>query len=332
MNNQILDPWNINEEFILKLNSENIIKGPCKIIKNLNNLNDKLDIIRYDVKFNVINKNNSNINISTIECGESGYKLIEIIIKNNNIIKVGHIENISKNNIYSGSDLMIFALQILYRLNIKECTSKDVSYFTCTRNNFFKQTEIPMKIIKLLKSNNTFYSPFGFEPYDKLLNKNKNKMEEIRNLVTSLCQISWNELNEIIISGKNQIDITESQNIKMNYNILEIRNINKWKKYWTTIHNSWIIFKNKFNKSRTPFSAFQYFNEKTNCSDFIDWLELYSFTFFNFNKIIYYKFLNIKYEIPKIKIFNKLKLLLNNIEWRNNNIFFQNDTFIPIKF
>lgn len=336
MNNKILDPWDINQEFILKNNSEIIIKGPCKIIdnmKNENKENNEINIIRYDLKFIVTNKNNSKLSISTIERGLSGYKLIEIIIKNykknNKIIKSGHIENISKNDKYSGSDLMIFALQILYRLDITECILKDVSYFICKRNNFFKQDEIPMKIIKLLKSNNTFYSIFNFEPYDKY--SNKNKMEEIRNLVINLSQITWDELDEIIIAGKNQIDLMNNKNIKMNYNMLEIRNINKWKNYWKTIYKSWNIFKNKFNKARTPFSAFKFFNEKINCSDFIDWLELYSFTFFNFNKVIYYKFLNKTYEIPKIKDFIKLKFILNNVDWKNNNIYYQNDTFISIK-
>ncbi len=135
----MLDPWNIQEEFIIKLNEENIIKGPCKILEETSK-NNKLNIIRHDVKF-IVKDNNSSINISTIERGPSGYKLIELIIKsirkNNKIIKHGHIENISKNDKYSGSDLMIFALQILYRLNIDECTLKDVSYFTCNRNNFF---------------------------------------------------------------------------------------------------------------------------------------------------------------------------------------------------
>jgi len=327
----ILDPWDLSQDFLLKFNEETIIKGPCKVLNfNKNNKNIPLIIERYDIIFNIINKNNSSINISTVQRGLSGYKLVELIIKsvkkNNKIIKVGHIENISKNNYYSGSDLMIFALQILYRLNIKECALKDVSYYNCIRNSFFKQNEIPMKIIRLLKSNNTFYSIFNFQPFDKLTKINK--MDEIRNLVGILCQISWKELDDIIVSGKNQIIEMNTHNIKMNYNMLEIRNINKWKQYWNSIHNSWIIFKTKFNNSRTPFGAFKFFDDKNNCSDFIDWLELYSFTFFNFNKIVLYKFLNKSYTIPKIDIFNKLKLILNNVEWKNSNIFLQSDTFI----
>lgn len=309
----ILDPWDLSQDFLLKFNEETIIKSPCKVFNfNKNNKTTPLIIKRYDIIFNIINKNNSSINISTIQRGLSGYKLVELIIKSDKIIKVGHIENISKNNYYSGSDLMIFALQILYRLNIKECTLKDVfseeiissennslstlkhsdkfiiSYYNCIRNSFFKQNEIPMKIIRLFKNNNTFYSIFNFQPFDKLTKINK--MDEIRNLVGILCQISWKELDDIIVSGKNQIIEMNPHNIKMNYNMLEIRNINKWKQYWNSIHNSWIIFKTKFNNSRTPFSAFKFFDDKNNCSDFIDWLELYSFTFLILIKLYYINF------------------------------------------
>ena len=68
---------------------------------------------------------------------------------------------------------MLLALQILYRLKVNESTLRDVSYYTCVRNNFFKQKDIPMKIIKLLKSNNTFYSAFQYEAYDKTTKKIK---------------------------------------------------------------------------------------------------------------------------------------------------------------
>ena len=116
-------------------------------------------------------------------------------------------------------------------------------------------------------------------------------------------------------------------NKKMNYNKLEIMNINKWKQYWITIYNSWNIFKNNFNQARTPFSAFKFFNENTNCSDFIDWLELYSYTFFNFNKVFNYHFLNKKYNIPNIETFNKLKNILNNVIWINSKITAQPNIF-----
>ena len=95
-------------------------------------------------------------------------------------------------------------------------------------------------------------------------------MNNLRNLIGELIQKSWLELDEIINAGKNEINIMNQINKKFNYNVLEIRNINKWKKYLIIIYNSWNIFKSKFNQARTPFSAFKFFNENDNCSDFID--------------------------------------------------------------
>jgi len=112
--------------------------------------NNQFIIQRFDIEF-IITHKNDNIHISTKERGFSGYKIIEIIVKKDkNGNYVGHLENISKYEKYSGSDIMLMALQILYRLHVKKCTFIDVSYFECSRNNFFKHCEIPLKIIKLL--------------------------------------------------------------------------------------------------------------------------------------------------------------------------------------
>ena len=32
MNSNIIDPWNLSHEFLLKFNEINIVKGPCKLI------------------------------------------------------------------------------------------------------------------------------------------------------------------------------------------------------------------------------------------------------------------------------------------------------------
>lgn len=325
-----LDPWNLDIPFEFNKNGITIVKGPYKQLNH--NKNTPLNLGRDILELEFINKSNNIYSISTKKRGKSGYKLLEILIKiykkNNNIFYEGHIENISKSDFYSGSDLMILALQILFRLNIKKCTLIDVSYYNCTRNNFFKTTEVPMKIIKLLKSNSTFYSPFNFQPFDKTTHKNR--MNDMRNLVSKLKQIKWNDIRDIIKRGKEYIDLMNINNsVIMNYNRFEIRNINKWKKYWTTIFNSWNIFENKFNKAMTPFSAFKFFNENENCNDFIDWLELYSFTFFNFNKVFVYKFFNYTYEIPELRTFIQLREILNNVVWTNNDIREQSEIFIP---
>ncbi len=319
--NNIFDPWNLSNNINININGNYIFIGPIKIIKLKNNGNMKVE--RYNIKTNIILKNNGNIEISSIERGTSGYKIFEILLKPN---FYAIIENISKTDFYSGSEIMIFVLQILYRLNIKSCSLKDSSYIECKRNNFFKSTEIPLKIIKLLQKGNTFYSYFGFNPIDK--SSKTNRLINIRNLIGDLYNISWKELDEIIEKGNEEIKLSNNIGKNINYNKFVIRNINKWKKYWKTIYNSWIKFKNKYeNISLSPFRAFMYFNE-LNCDDFVGWLELYSYTFTNFNKIIYYNFLGKRFEIPNIKTFNQLKEIINNVEWINKIIVPQQDTFI----
>jgi len=325
--NNTFDPWNLEDSINIIDNGEYIFIGPNKIIKNNkkngNNNNNNINVERYNIVTRIIIKNNGNIEISSIDRGESGYKIFEIILKEN---LNAHIENISKTKFYSGSDIMIFVLQILYRLNVKSCSLKDSSYIDCKRNNFFRTTEIPLKIVKLLQKGNTFYGLFGFNPIDKT---NKiNRLINIKTLVGNLYNISWNELDNIITRGKEQIDISNNSDKNMNYNRFIISNINKWKKYWNAIYNSWIKFKNKYESiSLSPFRAFMYFNEG-NCSDFIGWLELYSYTFNNYNKIIYYNFVGKRFDIPNIRTFNQLKEIINNVEWINKTIVPQQDTFI----
>ena len=318
--NNIFDPWNLENNINISVNGEYIFIGPNKIIKKNN---DNIKVERYNIVTRIINKNNGNIEISSIDRGESGYKIFEILLKSNSN---AHIENISKTTFYSGSEIMIFVLQILYRFNVKSCSLKDSSYIDCKRNNFFRTTEIPLKIVKLLQKGNTFYSLFGFNPIDKT--SKINKIINIKTLIGYLYNISWNELDNIINKGVEQINISNTTNKNMNYNRFIIRNINIWKKYWRVIYNSWIHFKNKYESvSSSPFRAFMYFNEE-NCSDFIGWLELYSYTFNNYNKILYYNFLGERFEIPNIRIFNQLKEIINNVEWINKTIVPQQDTFI----
>ena len=72
-----------------------IFVGPTKII-------DGNNIVRYNIPTKISVKNNNNIIISSIERGISGYKIFEIILKNNND---AHIENISKTLNYSCSEI-----------------------------------------------------------------------------------------------------------------------------------------------------------------------------------------------------------------------------------
>jgi len=332
----IYNPWNLSNNININIPGEYLFLGPRKL-----NLTNKI-YERYKILTKIIIKNNEDIEISSVERGESGYKIFEIILKQN---FYAHIENISKTKFYSGSDIMIFVLQILYRLNVSSCSLKDSSYYVCERNNFFKLTgvfrklqtspeimrklpisgEIPLKILKLLQKNNTFYSYFGFNPVDK--SNKKNKLNDIRNLVGNLYNITWHELEEIISSGKEQINLSNTSGKNIEYNRFLIRNINKWKKYWIAIYNSWKKFRNKYESiSASPFRAFIHLEEK-NCIDFVGWLELYSYTFNNFNKVIYYNFIGKRYDIPYIKTFNQLKETINNVDWINKSIVPQQDIF-----
>ena len=311
------NPWNPEHIINITVNGEYLFIGPKRMV-------DKKKFVRYNIATKVSIKNNGYI-ISSINRGISGYKIFEIIVKNNNNHEA-HIENISRTSFYSGSDIMIFVLQILYRLNIKKCLIKDASYINCERNIFFTKKEIPLKILKLLKNGNTFYSSFKFNPISKI--NNSNCIDTITCLIGNLYEISWDELDEIIKVGNKQINISNNTCKNMNYNRFEIRNINKWKKYWKSIYNSWENFKLKYKESNeTPFRSFSVFDEE-NCSDFLGWLEIYSYTFTNFNKVIYYNFFNKKYEIPNIKIFNKLKVIINNVNWVNRKITAQPNIFI----
>ena len=316
--NSIYDPWDVENVLNTNLNSRIKFKGPRKIIKQDGSI---INVERHNIDSEIINKNGKTI-IQSVGRTLFGYRIFEIIIKT---LDEAHIENISKNDKYSGSDIMIFVLQILYRLGIKKCTLTDASYYECKRNNFFKSVEIPLKTLKLLKNGNTFYSSFGFNPIDKT--NRTNKIENMRRLVGSLYDIQWTDLDKIITNGKIYINEAERNEKNIIYNSFLIRNVNKWKKYWKAIYNSWINFKTKYEPiSASPFRAFMYLTWE-NCSEFIGWLELYSYTFSNFNKVMNYTFLNIKYEIPGIKVFNQLKQTLNNVEWIMKSIVAQQDIY-----
>ena len=329
----VYDPWNPLCEIDITKNGNYKFIGARKIIENEPNLpmnkkiilhNNKTIIERYYISTNVSIKNNGNINISSIERGDSGYKIFDIILKyqKNNHLHA-HLENITKTKYYSGSDIMIMVLQIFHRLGVKKATLKDSSYFECTRNNFFKKKDVPIKFLKLFKNKNTFYSNFGFNPYDKTTKKNR--YNDILKLVSDMYDVSWEKLDEIIVNGKHQIEKSELNGVNMVYNRYEIFNLNKWKKYWIVIYHSWMNFKKKyFLLSSSPFRAFEYFTED-NCGEFIDWLELYSYTFLNYNKIVSYHFLNKIFDIPNIKTINQLKEIINNVEWINSDIYAQTD-------
>lgn len=304
----IFDPWNI-DPFILKF-GKNIILGPLKDVKLK---------IRHNIEFIYEEKDDNIYYLYTINNESSDFKHLYIKFDKDETI----IENISKSKLYSGSEFVLLGLQIIYRLTNKiKCKLIDASFFVCDRKiNIFrepssniisKKEEIQYKLILLFKFGSTFYSPFGFISYNK---ENMNiETDNIMNLVSKLWDIKWHEIDSYIIK---MIHIVLSNKYKNN---IMIRNYTKWFNYWINVNESWNKFKNKYVElSPTPFRSFSFFNNDE-CGEFINWLELYSFTYFNYNQFVFNNINNSKKEIAGIFLFKKLKNLINNVVWINNNV------------
>ena len=115
------------------------------------------------------------------------------------------------------------------------------------------------------------------------------------------------------------------QSVKSNKykNDIMIRNYKRWSNYWNNIYNSWKHFYNKYSViSPTPFQSFNFFNYDE-CHEFINWLELYSLKYYNFNSFVFHNIPNNKMQNAGIKIFKQLRNSLNNVYWINNNLKFQ---------
>ena len=331
-NKDVIDLWS-NIDF--KLDKEKlVIKGP--INKNMERLN--LEFI-YD---------ESNNKLFTLQKTNS-YNNIELIFHKDVVI----IENLSKSDIYRGSEYMILALQIIYKLGYKTVKLKDNEYFVCDRKmNFFSNKDNiinnPNKLIYLLRFGGTFYMPFGFIPIlteEKLLQVNLNtteknllinlKYEDYKNiskiielLLQSLFIISWSNINDYILGIEKLLNnnIYKISNRIFNW---RVSNYNKWKIYWKNICKSWKIFNEKYSSLVSgPFYAFSLYDKKE-CELFINWLELYSFSInqtIEYNSSIFNNKLSEKNTLIGINNFKKLKLLLEKAEWLNFNI-----TYQPIK-
>ena len=323
----IYDPWSIDINSAgprrACLDADPMESGATKdwMIPILNLTNNLINIKgplssktkeRYILEFIIENNGNFPIKIYTKENENGSFKHLYIKI----FKEEAYIENISKSSIYRGSEYMILGLQIIFNLKISRCKLVDSSYFICDRQmNFFhnsgvnisKKEEIQNKMISLFRFQTTYYMPFGFIPYSK--NNNTNMRTSINNLVIDLYYISWNEINDYINS------MLESIKNKEKYkNDYKIRNYKKFVNYWINLEKSWNIFYKKYvDKSPSPFRSFTFFNYDE-CNIFINWLELYSFTYYEYNNMIYEK------EIPGSVLFKKLKNILLDVIWLNNNI------------
>lgn len=308
---QVLDPWNPSVKFDL-IQGENKILGP---------LNIKMTRIVLDFIF-------ENNKLYT-KHNEGEFKHLYLIIDN-----IGKIENISKSSNYRGSEFVLLGLQILLRLNINKCFLIDEAFFVCDRKmNFFsnqnvlsKKENIQFKLINLFRYGTTFYSPFGFRPFYKyklnvknyennrifvknIKNMDKDVNNEITDLLDNLFKISWKDINEYINLLYKNLNRYEG-----NY---KIRDFTKFKLYWNNLYKSWNYFYEKyFEKAPSPFKAFSFFNYDE-CGLFINWLELYSFTYLDYNTNIFSEYNG---TIAGVNDFKKLKKLIENVHWINTKI------------
>jgi len=312
---EVLDPWNTSNIFVLNI-GKNIILGPIL---------DKKTKIRNNIEFIYENKGNNIFYLYTSYNDSNDFKHLYLKMYPTESI----IENISKSTIYSGSEYVILGLQIINRLygHNKEykCKLIDSSFFICDgKINLFRtksneiitlKEEIQYKIISLLRFGTTFYMYFGFIPYNKINMKNIN--DDILKLVSQLWDIKWSDIDSYM---KKMIEIVLSNKYKTN---IMIRNYNKWYNYWINISKSWILFKEKFSSiSPTPFRSFSFFNYEE-CGEFINWLELYSFRYMNYNKFVFNNINNSSREMSGIVLFKKLYNTINNVVWINNKIISQ---------
>jgi len=330
MNENIIDIWS-NNIFTLK-DGIMIIKGPLN--KNKERLN---------INFNYDKENNKLYTLSKT----NNYNNITLKFEENIVI----IESLLKSDIYRGSQYMLLTLQIIYRLGYKKLKLKDMSYFVCDRNmNFFSNdrknidtyTEISNKLIYLFRFGGTLYIPFEIIPVlndDKLTQVNLDSLEKnyIKNinykdyknisqliniLLESLFMITWNDFNyniidiEILLNNNNyKLSNIIFNSHKSDYNTLKI--------YWKHICKSWKRFYEKFS-SIVPgvFLAFSVY-DKNECSLFMNWLELYSYSMNQlriYNPSIFNNKLSEQKIVKGLDNYKKLKSLLEKAEWINIDI------------
>lgn len=314
MTELILDPWKISQEFILQEGNLKIYGPYSKIHQQrflLDFHNEKINNYYY---LHTINRTNSYNNIS-----------IKLFLD-----KSAEISNINKSEWYSGSEYVLLALQILYYLKFIKCFLYDYSTITCKKElNHFKilnnnqlnknkNNEINFKIISLLKDQKTFYMRFHFIPYIN----NKSINDSLNRIVEKLYNISWKNINNYMENIKTLLDKENNSNLENNFFYYRIYNKNRWKIFWKNIYKSWKIFYEKYyieKKTPTPFLSF-YLYQKENCKYFINWLEIYNLSIYNYNSRIFNKRFNINIGQDE---FQELIVLSNKATYILNNINFQ---------
>jgi hypothetical protein len=210
--------------------------------------------------------------------------------------------------------------------------------------------EISNKLIYLFRFGGTLYMPFGIIPVlnnDNLtqvsldsLEKNyikninykdyKNISQLINILLESLFMISWNDFNNNIINIEILLNNNNYKLSNINFNS-HMSDYNTLKIYWKHICKSWKRFYEKFS-SIVPgvFQAFSVY-DKNECSLFMNWLELYSYSMNQlriYNSPIFNNKLSEQKIVKGLDNYKKLKSLLEKAEWINIDI--KNQSLISI--
>lgn len=236
--------------------------------------------------------------------------------------KVAKIVSLEKSSIYSGRDFIYIGLKILKNLEINKVTLIDNSKINCNNrtlnygNRMFTK-DIQFNIISLLKDKKTYYMNFGFKPYID----NINIEEQLKEIIESLYQIKWSDIENILLKGEKTLEYMKNGKKNILTNQLGRINVDQWTLYWSIIRKSYnnffSIYKDKYD---SPFLALKHFS-KDKCKIFIDWLELYSLNTIYFKNITSYNFYNNDRILKKIIIPGKDKIillleLLRKIEWK----------------
>lgn len=308
--------------------------GEINNLKNLIDTNDKISVYgvfsnkrpltQHEIKLN-IQKNDDTISLMTNVDEKTGFRNLYIKITKDK----GIIENISKSEIYTGSEYLILGLQLLYLLSVKECSLKDDSFITCDEiDNFFHKKnmmepykKVPYKLLSSLRYGETFYMRYGFKPFNNDINSKREDMtKKLFDLLDKLYNVKWNEIDVVLKRGN---EVIKNGNDIMNNKKWRKIQKDSWITYWNTIYKSWELFKKKYHDDSpnplSPFRSFIYYNQ-SDCYYFIDWLELYHHTYIKFNNINRYVFKNEIVEIPCLEHFREIKRILNSCKWINSNI------------
>jgi len=278
-------------------NIKNIIlnKKEFLLVKTKNNRQLELlfNVIKQEDKIIISSKITSPINLKNKMSND--YENLKFImnLKDN----TAYLDTVNKlEDEFSGTDLINFCLKVLKSFNIVYVELEDLSNYIVKENKIMENgkikkvvvAKIPLSILSLIRSYQTYYMKFKFRPYinknninfkinlnnnnnlNNLNNKNnlnnenlKNMTIILKNLVKKLHKIGWDDFDKLFMEGLKLIDImNNNKKIESNFNEnLRRRNTNfniigNNKNESTQIKN--------FNFGKYNFSSFNFGNSQNN--------------------------------------------------------------------